>query len=140
MSRIDEDGTYTILADRFHDLPFNSPNDMVVKSDGMIYFTDPLYGFKREAQELSFQGVFLLNPNKKKLELLVDDFNCPNGLAFSQDEMVLYISDSSLNRRHIRVFDVKHDGILSNSHVFAEIRSELLGNPDGIKMDIEGHL
>ncbi len=139
LSRIEKDGSYTVLADRFRGKRLNSPNDVVVKSDGTIYFTDPPYGIQPEQQELPFQGVFRFKPETKELTLLVDDFNKPNGLAFSLDETVLYIADSS-DRRHIRAFDVNHDGTLSNSRVFAEIRSKLPGNPDGMKVDVEGHL
>lgn len=140
MSRIEKDGSYTILADNFQDKRLNSPNDVVVDSEGMIYFTDPPYGIKPEQQELPFQGVFRLNPESRKLILLAKDFEKPNGLAFSPDEKVLYIADSSTERRHIRAFDVDPDGTLNNNRVFAEIRSEEPGNPDGIKVDAEGDL
>lgn len=139
LSRIEKDGAYTILTDRFRGKRLNSPNDLVVKSNGMIYFTDPPYGIKPEEQELPFQGVFRLDPDSGGLTLLVDDFDRPNGLAFSPDENILCIADSS-NRRHVRIFDVSSTGTLSKSRVLAEIRSELQGNPDGMKVDIEGHL
>jgi len=139
VSRIEKDGSYTVLADKFRGKRLNSPNDVIVKSDGTIYFTDPPYGIKPEEQELPFQGVFRLKPENKELTLLVDDFNKPNGLAFSPDEKVLYIADSS-ELRHIRAFDVNRDGTLSNGRLFAEIRSDLPGAPDGMKVDVEGHL
>jgi len=139
LARIEEDGGYTVLADKLQGKHLNSPNDVVVRSDGKIYFTDPPYGIKPEQQELSFQGVFSLDPDSKELTLLADDFNRPNGLAFSPDEEVLYIADSS-ERRHVRAFGVNPDGTLSNSYVFAEIRSKEPGNPDGMKVDIEGNL
>jgi gluconolactonase len=106
----------------------------------MIFFTDPPYGIQPSEQELPFQGVFSFNPENQELTLLVDDFDRPNGLAFSPDEQRLYIADSSVTRRHIRVFDVQTDGRLTNGHVFATIESPLPGNPDGMKMDLEGHL
>jgi len=139
LSRLDKEGGYKVLADRYQGKRLNSPNDVVIKSDGKIYFTDPPYGIEPEGQELKFQGVFFLDTDKKKLKLLVDDFERPNGLAFSPDEKVLYIADSS-SRRHVRAFDVKKDGTLNNSRVFAEIRSEIPGNPDGLKLDVEGNL
>jgi len=139
LSRIEKDGSYTVLADRFSGKRLNSPNDIVVRSDGTIYFTDPPYGIQPERQELPFQGVYRLDPVSKKLTLLVDDFERPNGLAFSPDETVLYIADSS-TRRHVRVFDVRDGGTLGNSRLFAEIRSNLPGNPDGMKVDVEGRL
>jgi len=140
LSRIDKDGTYTVLADTFQGKPLNSPNDVVVKSDGTVYFTDPTYGIEPHEQELPFQGVYRLDTEGRKLILLVDDFVRPNGLAFSSDETVLYIGDSSIDKRHVRAFDVDPDGTLSNGRVFAEIRSELPGNPDGMKVDIDGSL
>ena len=139
LSGIEKDSSYTVLADRFRGKRFNSPNDVVVRSDGTIYFTDPPYGIQPEQQELQFQGVYRLDPVSRKLTLLVDDFERPNGLAFSPDETVLYIADSSA-RRHVRAFEVKDDGTLDNSRVFAEIRSKLPGNPDGMKVDVDGHL
>jgi len=139
LSGLDRDGAYTVLADRFEGKRLNSPNDVVVKSDGKIYFTDPPYGIKPEQQELPFQGVFRLNPDTRQLALLVADFARPNGLAFAPDEEVLYIADSS-DRRHVRAFDVNQDGTLSRSRIFAEIRSEEPGPPDGMKVDVEGNL
>jgi len=139
VSRVERDGSYTVLADKFRGKRLNSPNDVVVKSDGTIYFTDPPYGIRPEEQELPFQGVFRLDPRSHELTLLMDDFVRPNGLAFSPDEASFYIADSS-DRRHVRVFDVESDGTLSNGRVFAEIRSELEGNPDGMKVDVQGHL
>lgn len=140
LSRIERDGTHTVLADKFRGKRLNSPNDLVVKSDGAIYFTDPPYGIEPEERELAFQGVYRLDPKTNELTLLVDDFDRPNGLAFSPEETVLYIADSSIERRHVRAFGVESDGTLGNGRVFAEIRSELQGNPDGMKVDIEGHL
>jgi len=128
-----------VLADQYQGKRLNSPNDLVVKSDGMIYFTDPPYGIAVGAQELSFNGVYHLNPENRELALLTDNFNRPNGLTFSPDEKLLYISDSSA-RRHIKVFSVDSDGMLINSCLFTEIYSELSGNPDGMKTDIEGNL
>jgi gluconolactonase len=138
ISRIEKDGAYTVLADRFHGKRLNSPNDVVVRSDGMIFFTDPPYGITPEEKELPFNAVFRLNPESRELSLLVKNFDRPNGLAFSPDERTLYIADSL--RRHIRAFEVNAEGRLSNSRLFAEIRSEEPGNPDGMKVDVEGNL
>jgi len=140
LSRIEKDGAYTVLADSFRGKRLNSPNDVIVRSDGTIYFTDPPYGIQPKEKELPFSGVYRVDPEENKLTLLVDDFDRPNGLAFSPDESILYIGDSSTARRHVRAFDVTRDGTVSNGRVFAEIRSELPGNPDGIKVDNEGHL
>jgi len=139
LSRTERDGTITVLADNFRGKRLNSPNDVVVKSNGAIYFTDPPYGIKPEEQELPFQGVFRLFPEDGELTLLVKDFDRPNGLAFSPDEKVFYIADSS-TKRHIRVFDVNQDGILSNGRLFAVLQSKEPGNPDGMKVDVKGHL
>ncbi|MCW4021025.1 MAG: SMP-30/gluconolactonase/LRE family protein [Candidatus Bathyarchaeota archaeon] len=139
LSRTEKDGSITVLADRFQGKRLNSPNDVAVKSDGAIYFTDPPYGIKPDEQELLFQGVFRLDPEDKELTLLADDFVRPNGLAFSPDEKVLYIGDSS-DRRQVRAFDVESDGTLSNGHIFAGIHPNLQGSPDGLKADVEGSL
>jgi gluconolactonase len=139
LGKVERAGSYTVLANRYRGKRLNSPNDAVVKSDGSIYFTDPPYGIKPEEQELDFQGVYRLNPNREEPILLVDDIERPNGLAFSPDESTLYIADSS-DRRHVKAFDVEDDGTLSNGCVFAEIKSELPGNPDGLKVDVEGNL
>ncbi len=138
ISRIEKDGAHTVLADRFHGKRLNSPNDVVVRSDGMIFFTDPPYGITPEEKELPFNGAFRLDPDSRELTLLAEDFDRPNGLAFSPSERILYIADSP--RRHIRAFEVNAEGRLSNSSLFAEIRSEEPGNPDGMKVDVEGNL
>jgi gluconolactonase len=139
LSILEKHEIYKVLADKYKDKRLNSPNDVVVKSDGKIYFTDPPYGINPDEQELPFQGVYSLDVKKEKLTLLLDDFDRPNGLAFSPDETVMYIADSS-NRRHVRAFDVEGDGSLSHGRVFAEIHSVLPGNPDGMKVDVEGNL
>ncbi|MBM4044558.1 MAG: SMP-30/gluconolactonase/LRE family protein, partial [Planctomycetes bacterium] len=115
----------------------NSPNDIVVKADGSIYFTDPPYGVKPEQRELTFQGVYRI-ASEGKLTLLVDDFDKPNGLAFSPDEKALYIADTA--RKHVRAFDVRPDGALANGRVFAELKSDKPGAPDGMKVDEVGRL
>jgi gluconolactonase len=139
IARLDTNGEYMVLADTFRGKRLNSPNDVVLTSDGAIYFTDPPYGITPQEQELPFQGVFRIDPASNELLLLVEDCDRPNGLAFTPDETRLYVADSS-SRRHIRVFDVDHEGGLRNSRVFADVRGELEGNPDGMKMDVEGNL
>jgi gluconolactonase len=139
LTRLLKNNQYEILADKFKNLPLNSPNDVVVNSDGKIYFTDPPYGIEPEEQKLDFQGIYCLDEEKNKLTLLADDFERPNGLAFSPNENILYIADSSI-RRHIRAYDVGEDGSLSKNRIFTEIRSEIPGNPDGMKVDVEGNL
>jgi gluconolactonase len=145
VTRTKPDGTYEVLVSHYHGKQLNSPNDIVVKSDGTIYFTDPTsgrsagYGVPRE-QELSFQGVYRFNPADRSLILLVDDFSKPNGLCFSLDEKLLFVNDT--NRQHIRVFDVKGDGTLTNGRLWAELpeAGKDPGVADGMKMDTAGHL
>jgi gluconolactonase len=127
------------LTDRFQGKRLNSPNDVVVKSDGSIYFTDPPYGIQPEEQEQSIQGVYRISPDGKKLTVVADDFLRPNGLAFSPDEKKLYIDDSS-ERRHIRVFDVRPDGRLTNDSIFHNMNVKYPGSPDGMKIDVLGHV
>ncbi|MBS1254198.1 MAG: Gluconolactonase [Anaerolineales bacterium] len=138
-----EAGEVEVMVSHYAGKELNSPNDIVVKSDGGIYFTDPTsgrseyYGVPRE-QELSFQGVYRLDPDTKSLTLLVDDFSRPNGLCFSLDEGRLFVNDT--DRFHIRVFDVQSDGTLSNGRVWAETVGENAGVPDGMKIDQQGNL
>ena len=148
--RMDPDGTGSgreVLATHYDGRELNSPNDVIVKSDGSIYFTDPTYGrmpgfgLERE-QELDFQGVYRLPAGGGELELVVDDFAQPNGLCFTADESLLYINDT--DRAHIRVFEVGSDGSLSGGDVLAdgigtgELESgELV---DGMKLDERGNI
>lgn len=143
VSRTEKNGTITTIADKYNGKKLNSPNDVVVKSDGSIYFTDPPFGLTVEfgnpgEQELPFQGVYRLSPDDKDLTLLVDDFIRPNGLAFSPDESVLYIDDS--HEKHIRVFDVKQDGTIANGRLFNDLHADAVGNVDGMKVDTEGNI
>jgi gluconolactonase len=138
VTRTEKDGSITVLADKFQGKKLNSPNDIVVKSDGSIYFTDPPYGIKPEQQEQPIQGVYRLSPDGKEIIVVADDFDKPNGLAFSPDEKKLYIDDSE--RRHIRVFDVQADGKLANSCIFYNINGKKPGLPDGMKVDVQGHI
>lgn len=137
VSRTEVDGTVVTLADQYQGKRLNSPNDVVVKSDGTIYFTDPPYGIEPEMREQPCNGLYRILVDGT-LELLIDDFDRPNGLAFSPDESVLYVDDSP--RRHVRAFDVQADGRLTNSRVLADMDHPQPGSPDGMKVDEEGHL
>lgn len=143
VTRTEADGSITVLASHYQGKQLNSPNDIVVKRDGMIYFTDPApgrwerVGIPRD-QDLPFAGVYRLHPETLELTLLVDDFVLPNGLCFSPDEQQLYINDS--RRFHIRVFDVTAGGTLHNGRVWAETVGEGIGVPDGMKIDTVGNL
>ena len=138
LTRTEKNGKVTVLAERYQGKRLNSPNDVVVKSDGSIYFTDPPYGIKKEQAELGFYGIYRWKTDQT-LTLLNNEMVRPNGLAFSPDEKKLYVSDSE--KLHIRVFDVKPDGTLANSQVFAELPGPTdKGIPDGMKVDIKGNI
>lgn len=136
LTRTETNGKITILAERYQGKRLNSPNDVVVKSDDSIYFTDPPYGIQKEQEELGFYGIYRWKPDKN-LTLLNKEMVRPNGIAFSPDEKKLYVSDSE--KLHIRIFDVMPDGTLTNSKVFAELPGDK-GVPDGMKVDIKGNV
>ena len=141
------DGTRETLATHYEGKELNSPNDIVVHSDGSIYFTDPTYGrlpgfgIERECQ-LDFRGVYRIPPGGGDPQLLGDDFGEPNGLCFSPDESLLYINDTP--NANIRVFDVQPDGTIANGRMFAEGIGEgdlaKGGLVDGMKCDERGNV
>ena len=136
VSRTESDGSVIALATHYDGKRLNSPNDVVCKSDGSVYFSDPPYGVKSELRELDFQGVFRVDRSARAPgapQLLARDFVKPNGLAFSPDEKILYIVDTELG--HIRAFDVNADGTIANSRVFCQVE-----RPDGFRVDVEGNL
>lgn len=137
VSRTEPDGTIVTLAERYNGKRLNSPNDIVVRSDGVVYFTDPPYGITPEKQEQPVNGVYAIWPDGT-LRLVADDFERPNGLAFSPDESLLYIDDSA--RRHVRVLDLRADGTLHRSRLFADMDHPQPGSPDGMKVDEQGHV
>ncbi len=142
VTRTEPDGALSVLATHFEGRELNSPNDVVVKRDGAICFTDPNYG-RREyfgvprEQELDFQGVYRIAPDGA-LSLLADDFAQPNGLCFDGPEARLFVNDTE--RGHIRVFDVGDGGAVTGGGVWAEVTGELAGAPDGMKTDSEDHV
>ena len=142
--REERDGTLTVIASHWRGKELNSPNDIVIKSDGAIFFSDPWFGRVREdvgilrPLTLDFRGVYRAMPDGSGLQLVADDFDQPNGLCFSLDEQRLFINDTP--RKHIRVFDVQSDGTLSGSRVFGETTGDAPGAPDGMKIDSEGHV
>ena len=141
VTRQELDGSLTVIANSFQGRRLNRPNDVVVKSDGCIYFTDPWTNpLPPEQWDLSFAGVYRLTPDLGTLTLLIDDFVVPNGLAFSPDERVLYINDS--RRRHIRAFDLLPNGTLARQtdRVFSDLGGDEPGVPDGMKVDVEGNV
>jgi gluconolactonase len=143
VTRTEPDGTIAVLATHYRGKQLNSPNDIVVKGDGRIYFTDPTYGRMpyygvERAPELDFRGVYRVEPDGSALALLADDFAQPNGLCFSRDETRLFVNDTE--RGHIRAFDVRADGLLSGGAVWAEVKGSGNGAPDGMKIDRDGNL
>jgi gluconolactonase len=134
--RTEKDGSLTILIDRFEGKRFNAPNDLVVKSDNTIYFTDPDYGLPKGAAELPGLYVYRLNPDTKKIAVIIKDCDHPNGICFSPDEKKLYIADSGAPH-HIKVYDVQTDGTVANGRVFCVIDK---GVPDGIRCDEAGRV
>jgi gluconolactonase len=141
VTRQELDGSLTVIANSFQGRRLNRPNDVVVKSDGSIYFTDPWTSpLAPEEWDLTFAGVYRLSPDLGTMSLLVADFVLPNGLTFSPDESVLYINDT--RRRHIRAFDLLPNGTLAKQtdRVFAELGGDEPGVPDGMKVDVEGNV
>ena len=148
VTRTEHDGAITVLADRFDGKRFNSPNDVVVKSDGSIWFTDPDYGIDydyegaRAEGEIGARNVYRIDPATGAAAIAADDFDHPNGLAFSPDERVLYVADSGFSEgaerpRHIRRFDVDAKGKLGKSEVFATCAAGLF---DGFRIDRDGRV
>jgi gluconolactonase len=141
VTRQELDRSLTVIANSFQGRRLNRPNDVVVKSDGSIYFTDPWISPDVPQQwDLTFAGVYRITPDLGTMTLLVDDFLLPNGLAFSPDESVLYVNDS--RRRHVRAFDVAANGTLARQtdRVFADLGGAEPGGPDGMKVDVAGNV
>ena len=147
VTRVEHDGSLTVIASSYHGLPLNRPNDVVVKSDGSIYFTDP--GGPAPDTDLDFAGVYRVSADLSTINLLVRDYVLPNGLAFSPDESILYINDSlglHVNNDmfrsigYIDAFDVRPNGMLANRRVFCELRGDGTGIPDGMKVDVESNV
>src|SRR6202011_1447744 len=139
VTRQEPDGSITVVANSFQGRQLNRPNDVVVKSDGCIYFTDPWTNPAAPQQwDLTFSGVYRVTPDLGTMTLLIGDFVIPNGLAFSPDEQVLYINDS--RRGHIRAFDLMPNGTLAKQtdRVFADLRGSQPVVPDGMKRSVEG--
>ena len=143
LTRLEEDGTITVLADRYQGKRLNSPNDAVYKSDGSLYFTDPPYGLEQQDEdpkkELEFNGIYRLADGE--LQLLYSELTRPNGLGFSPDENYLYVANSDPARKIWMRFEVEPDGTLSNGTVFYDVTSETAtGLPDGLRLDREGNV
>ena len=140
--RLEKNGKRTVLADRYEGKRLNSPNDLVYKSDGSLYFTDPTGGLrlrdKDPKRELSFNGVYLLKSGKLQL-LSAQDITDPNGLAFSPDEKYLYLNDT--RKKIIMRFDVQPDDTIANGKLFIDMSGDkAVGGPDGMKVDKNGNV
>ena len=143
IARIDSNKNVTTFLDRYQGKRLNSPNDLVYKSDGSLYFTDPPYGLlgqdKDPAKELPFNGVYRLKDGK--LQLLVKDLTRPNGLAFSPDEKTLYVANSDEKKKIWMRYDVAANGALQNGKVLLDVTSQTEdGLPDGMKVDANGNV
>ena len=138
VTRLESDGSITVVANSYRGRRLNRPNDVMVKSDGSIYFTDP--GFPTPGLDLDFNGVYQVTPDLGTITLISWDFSRPNGLALSPDESILYINDT--RRRHIRAFDLEPNGmpLLATDRVFCDLSGERPGNPDGMKVDVAGNV
>jgi gluconolactonase len=148
VTRTEYDGSITVIADAYRGKKLNSPNDIVVKTDGSIWFTDPYYGILNDQEgvkapsEQPACNVFRVDPRDGSIESVADDCEMPNGLAFSLDEQKLYVSDTGFTEspdgaRHIRVYDVLEGERLTGSRVFAEVNP---GCSDGFRLDSEGFI
>lgn len=136
ISRMEKDGTVVTVIDAFEGKKFNSPNDVVVKSDGTVWFTDPAYGLAGRPKEVPGEYVYRFDPKTGVASVASKDFDKPNGLAFTPGEKILYIADSG-KPRNIRAFAVNTDGTLGAGAVFATIDK---GGPDGIRCDAQGRV
>jgi gluconolactonase len=139
VSRTEYDGTVTTLIDRFEGKRLNAPNDVIVKSDGSIWFSDPVYGGLYEARARRFElppRVYRLDPATGQVTVVASDMKGPNGLCFSPDESKLYIVDSAASPPALRVYDVAGNR-LSNGRVFVDMKP---GNSDGIRCDMDGNV
>lgn len=144
VTRTEHDGSITIIADRFEGKRFNSPNDVVVKSDGSIWFSDPSYGIESDYEgnkgvsEIGRNNLYRVDGDTGAITIVADDFVAPNGLAFSPDESLLYVSDTgSPATRHMRAFSVNDDGTLGGGDIFAVCTNGLF---DGFRLDDAGRI
>jgi len=142
VTRTEYDGRVTVLADKFDGKPLNSPNDVVVKSDGSIWFTDPPFGISnyytgRVAQQELPANVYRIDGQTGVITVVADDVEGPNGLSFSPDESLLYVIESRSKPRRIRAFDVVAKQRLANSRILVDAGP---GTPDGFRVDVDGNL
>jgi gluconolactonase len=140
VTRTEPDGSITVVANSFQNKRLLRPNDVVVKSDGTIYFTDPGGTAAPDQWDVTISGVYRVSPDLGSMSLIIDDMVRPNGLAFSPDESILYVADS--RRRHVRAYDMLPNGTVAKetSRLFADLGGPEPGVPDGIKVDVAGNV
>ncbi|HZM47635.1 MAG TPA: SMP-30/gluconolactonase/LRE family protein [Burkholderiales bacterium] len=140
VTREELDGSLTVVANQFQGRRLSRPNDVIVKSDGCMFFTDPNHNLVPEQWDIQLPGVYRVTPDLGTMTLISDNFAGPNGLAFSPDESLLYIND--VRRRHIRVFNVQPNGMPAreSDRIFADLGGAEPGSPDGMKVDVEGNV
>jgi gluconolactonase len=141
--RVGQDLTMTPYLEKFEGHRFNSPNDLIYRSDGTLYFTDPPYGLLKQdddpAKELTFNGVFLYRNGR--LQAIIKDLTRPNGIALSPDEKTLYVANSDEKKRFWMRYDVAADGTVSNGRIFYDLAgAKEQGIPDGLKVDSQGNI
>jgi gluconolactonase len=132
--RTDKKGKVEVLVDKYQGKRLNAPNDVVVRKDGQIYFTDPAFGNQQDARELDFFGIYHLS-HKGELEVIAKPKGRPNGIALSPNGRILYVSNS--DERNIKAYDLDHNGAASNERVFV---SRIDGVPDGLRVDEKGNV
>ncbi len=147
VDREELDGSITVIADRYRGLKLNRPNDVVVKSDGSVYFTDPPpkipFTPLAHTPELDVAGVYRVSPDLREINRVNDRLINPNGLCFSPDEKILYINDSNTHRKLIMAYDVEDNGMLDlgSERLFCDMKTDSRrGHPDGMKCDSEGNV
>jgi gluconolactonase len=140
VTRYEADGSVTVIANSFQGKRLLRPNDVVVKSDGSIYFTDPGGNAAPEQWDVTISGVYRVSADLGSMSLIIDDMVRPNGLAFSPDESILYVADS--RRRHVRAYDMLPNGTIAKetSRLFVDLNAAEPGVPDGIKIDTAGNM
>ncbi len=140
VTRYEPDGSVTVIANSFGGKRLLRPNDVIVKSDGSIYFTDPGGPLAPDQWDVTVAGVYRVSADLGTMSLIADDMIGPNGIAFSPDESILYVNDA--RRRHVRAYDVLPNGTLAKqtSRIFADLGGPEPGVPDGMKVDVQGNV
>ena len=140
VTRYESDGSLTVIANSFQGKRLLRPNDVIVKSDGSIYFTDPGGNAAPEEWDVTISGVYRVSPDLGSISLIIDDMVRPNGLAFSPDESTLYVADT--RRRHVRAYQMQANGTIGKetSRVFVDLGGTEPGVPDGMKVDTAGNV